>query len=195
MHHIFHTQAFILSSRPQGEANMVYSLYTRELGLIRATAQGVRLEKSKLRYALQDFSVARIDLVRGKDIWRITSATPGFLYTEVQSHVVGMRLLTRTSALIERLVQGESEVHEHIYDDVLALLHYLDTTSYEVKRYETAELCFVLRLLKELGYIGNYEQYALYTREDFLFSDIEHVSFDKKTLVFEINRALRESHL
>ena len=68
MHHIYHTEAFVLGSRNVGEANKMLSLYTRELGLVYAHAQGIRLGKSKLRFGLQDFSHATVDLVQGKDI-------------------------------------------------------------------------------------------------------------------------------
>jgi len=64
MHHIYHTHGFILSSRNNGEANRMLMIYTREMGLIRAVAQGIRLHKSKLRFTLQDFSYVNVDLVR-----------------------------------------------------------------------------------------------------------------------------------
>ena len=68
MHHKFHTDALIVGSAVFGEANKVYELFTRDFGMIRASAQGVRLAKSKLKYALQDLSYVRVDLVQGKGI-------------------------------------------------------------------------------------------------------------------------------
>ena len=73
-HHIYHTQGFVLSSRNVGEANKILTVFTRELGLIRATVQGIRLNKSKLKFSIQDLSFATIDFVKGKEVWRITSA-------------------------------------------------------------------------------------------------------------------------
>jgi DNA repair protein RecO (recombination protein O) len=61
MHHIYHTEGFILSSRNVGEANKILTIYTREIGFVKALAQGVRLVKSKLRFALHDFSYTNID--------------------------------------------------------------------------------------------------------------------------------------
>ena len=76
MHHIHHTEAFVLGSSPKGEDSKLLRLYTRELGLVYAHAQAVRKLSSKLRFTLQDFSRASVDLVRGKEIWRVTTATP-----------------------------------------------------------------------------------------------------------------------
>ena len=53
-HHVYTTPAYLIESTPSGEANKSYLLFTKDLGMIRATAQGVRLLKSKLRYSLQD---------------------------------------------------------------------------------------------------------------------------------------------
>ncbi len=50
------------------------SIFTRELGLVRATAQGIRLEKSKLRYSSQLYSFGIFSFVHGKEFWRLTSA-------------------------------------------------------------------------------------------------------------------------
>ena len=76
MHHLHHTEAYVLGSSPKGEDSKLLRLYTRELGLVYAHAQGVRKLSSKLRFTLQDFSLATVDLVRGREIWRVTTATP-----------------------------------------------------------------------------------------------------------------------
>jgi len=75
MHHIYHTEGIILGNKNYGEAGKYYSVFTRDLGMIYASAQGVRKMSSKLRFILQDFSCIKMDFVRGKDFWRITSAS------------------------------------------------------------------------------------------------------------------------
>ena len=75
MYHIHHTEGIILGSKNFGEAGRYYFIFTRDLGMIYASAQGVRKMSSKLRYILQDFSYIKIDLVKGKDFWRVASAS------------------------------------------------------------------------------------------------------------------------
>src|SRR5574343_294251 len=101
MHHIYHTTAFVLGHADIKEADRFFILFTRELGVVRATAQGIRKLSSRLRYGLQDFSYARVDLVRGKDIWRITSAKK----IETEGLHIPERLLVfaRVLELIRRL--------------------------------------------------------------------------------------------
>ena len=86
MHHKYSTEAFILKSLHHKDADKVYVLFTENFGLIRASAQGVRLLKSKLRYHLSDFSCINISLVRGRDYWRIVGAekSAGFIHGKIK---------------------------------------------------------------------------------------------------------------
>ena len=74
MHPIHTTPGFIIGSRPSGEAGKMISIFTRDLGLVFASAQGIRFEKSKLRPFTQDYSFGQFSFVRGKEYWRLTSA-------------------------------------------------------------------------------------------------------------------------
>src|SRR5690349_11857408 len=76
MYAIHTTPGFIIGSRPYGEAGKMLSIFTRDLGLVLAAAQGIRLEKSKLRYSAQDYSFGTFSLVRGKEFWRLTNSAP-----------------------------------------------------------------------------------------------------------------------
>lgn len=42
--------------------------------MLYASAKSVREERSKQRYALQEFSHARVTLVRGRSGWKVTGA-------------------------------------------------------------------------------------------------------------------------
>ena len=119
-YHIYTTKGLVLSARPLREADRVYSILTRDFGLIRASATGVRKEASKLRGSLEPFIISNISLVRGKEYWRITSAEP------VQ-RVAAAPTLARPLALLQRLVQGEAP-HFELFDAVEAHLASDETT-------------------------------------------------------------------
>ena len=194
MHHIYHTNALILGSRNRGEANRMIILLTRELGLIHAVAQGVRLGKSKLRYALTDYAYAKVDLVRGREVWRITSATPVTSFPGLRKNSSGVRMLVQISKLLNRLIRGESEFQEVLFDDVYAAYEFLDKEERTPEIYEAVELSLVLRLLKTLGYVSDG---TLFGRVSAPFDPhtIDTTRLEKRQILIEINRALKESHL
>jgi DNA repair protein RecO (recombination protein O) len=194
MHHIHHTHSFIVGSRNIGEANKLFIIYTRELGLIRATAQGVRFTKSKLRFALQDFSYAHIDLVRGRDMWRITSATPVSSFPYARTDSQSLLFIARVGKLIERLCDGE-EPNEKIFDDVIQALYMLDGTTIEANSRQALELHVVLRTLNTLGYIGDSDALSVYLDGEFDDSKTEILLKEKRSIISHINKALNESQL
>lgn len=194
MHHIYHTHGFILSSRNSGEANKMLSIYTREMGLVRATCQGLRLHKSKLRFALQDFSYTKVDLVRGKEIWRVTSATNITSFPYARSDRQSLLLIARLSKLIERFCNGEEESNK-IFDDFLQALYLLDDTSISKETREALELHLVLRIMNSLGYIGESTMLSSYLSNSFDQVEIEGLLKERQSIIAHINKALNESGL
>ena len=192
-HHIYHTEAFILDSREVGEANRAFSLFTRELGLVVATAQGVRLLKSKLRYTLQDYAHVKVDLVRGKEIWRVVSGGP----TPPQlAHDILLPLYARVCKLVLRLCHGE-EKNEELFEIMLDFFNYSESVDEEtVKEYfAPLEIVLVLKVLYTLGYIGDSSIIELFIAKKFGEINLQNVMSQKNVFVSYINLALSESHL
>lgn len=73
MYATYTTNALVCGTYRKNTADATYALFTADSGMIYATARSVREERSRQRYALQDFSLVRISLVRGKSGWRIGS--------------------------------------------------------------------------------------------------------------------------
>ncbi len=194
MHHIHHTEAYILAHVAKREADREIYLYTKDLGLIRAPAQGVRKLSSKLRYVLQDFSLVRVDLVRGRDTWRITSASLIDTSPEVIRNPASLKLMAQVAKLVMRLCQGESPNPE-IFEDIVTASRFLNRRDVTAKEQEITELTLVLRILHNLGYVGNTDTLSSYLGQEFLPESISYERLAKKTILFEINRALRESQL
>lgn len=138
-YHIYTTKALILSHTPRREADRIYSLLTRDLGLIRASAGGVRKISSKLRGSLEPLAFASVSLVRGKEFWRITSV-------EFIQRVEPEEAKARPLALLEQLVQGET-AHPELFDKIERLL----TTEEDIST--SPEVNLVAHILFHLGYL------------------------------------------
>ncbi len=194
MHHIHHTHGFILSSRNIGEANKMLSIYTREMGLVKVIAQGIRLHKSKLRFTLQDFSYVNVDLVRGKEVWRVTSAKHINSFPLARASFSSLLLIMRVSKLLERLCGGEGP-SETIFDDFIQALYLLDEKEIESASREALELHLVLRIMNSLGYIGDSDILAEYLSSSFDHSKTKEILRKRQSIIAHINKALNESQL
>lgn len=192
-HHIHHTEGYILGSAGVGEANRYIIIFTRELGVIGAVAQSVRRIESKLRYALQDFSHARIDVVRGKHSWRITSAQALHDLDAIHTDQAKLRPYVRTLMLVRRLCSGE-EPNEELFtmlNDAFSFLTANDLSSSELEGWEVV---LSVRMLHNLGYI------SVQRIDTFLVGEIDRTLcaqayMTRATLMGEINAALKESQL
>lgn len=145
---MYTTRALILSSRERSAADRVVRMFTETAGMVDARAAAVREEKSKMRYALQPLSFARVTLVRGKREWRVTGAEPDqnlFFAATDRTCRAGIVHIART---LERLVRGEEEARSLftlIEDGVLHL---------RTESHEDASRILVLRALATLGYVA-----------------------------------------
>jgi recombinational DNA repair protein (RecF pathway) len=218
MSHTIHTTTgFIIESHPYGEAGKLLSIFTRDLGLVRAVAQGIRLEKSKLRYHTQDFSMSEFSFVRGKELWRLTNAQEGFLIEKSSSSSKGhdvsqaAELINRIGLLLRRLLHGE-EPHIELFEHIEATITFLDTigtTSSEVsnegvakslqlnpEQWQTLESLIVFRVFNLLGYIGSDTQLDDRLRvAPFSHELIAEIADRRLIMNNHINKAIRESHL
>jgi len=193
MHHIYHTEGIILESRNQGEAGRYYAIFTRDLGMIYASASGVRKASSKLRYVLQDFAYLKIDLVRGKDFWRITSASKTNSLESLHKNKEIFPVFYQISKLLKRLLAGE-EANESLFQDLIKGLHILEETKGK-KEIENVEVVIVLRILANLGYLGRQDSLehliASPVADDLIFE----VAKNRTAILSEINKALKETQL
>ncbi len=194
MYHIYHTRGLILDSSQIGESNRFYKIFTEDLGLVGASAQAVREEKSKLRYVLQDFSWVTLDLVRGKEVWRITSAGECTNLSIINGDHARFKLFARTCLLVLRLVHGEGR-GDNLFHDLVLMTEFLEKDSVDVKLELAFEAIVALRILAHLGYLDP----AKY--EDFLYpaplstaclSEFEKIRIPA---LHSIDEALRESQL
>jgi DNA repair protein RecO len=193
MHHIYHTEGIILGSKNYGEAGKYYSIFTRDLGMVYASAQGVRKVSSKLRFVLQDFAYLNVDLVRGKDFWRVTSVSKTNGLGEITKRPETLSIFKNIARLLKRLLAGE-DANVALFADVLSGLFILEK-SVTKDELRNIEAILVLRILSNLGYIGESKTLDNLIKSPFKENLVFEVSKSRGEILNQINKALKETHL
>jgi len=193
MHHIYHTEGLILGSKNYGEAGKYYAVFTRDLGMIHASAQGVRKMSSKLRFILTDYSYIKLDLVRGKDFWRLTSASKTNKLENISKNSETLRIYANISRLLQRLLAGE-DANEELFKDLLSGFTILEKAKTQ-DELRNIEAIIVLRVLDNLGYIGDDEMLKSILKSPFEENLIFEVGKSRMKILSHINKALGETHL
>jgi len=193
-HTIHHTEGLVLSGVNTREADRYLTIFTKDFGMVRAQAQGVRKITSKLRYSLQDFSYTKIDLVRGREKWRITNATKIKSFNNITQTPFTFQILGNISKLLKRLVPGE-EKNEPLFNHIIATFSFLNEGGLTMAEWKDMELVIVLRILYHLGYVGGDENEEAVTSAFIDKSLLESIRPQRKKILAEINKSLEESQL
>lgn len=194
MHYIYTTKAIIIKSISIGEANKYYFLLTEDLGYIMASAQGVRLDKSKLKGHLQDFCFVSVSLVKGKVIWRITSVDTieqGDFINDINKLIA----IKNVFSLLIRLLHGE-EKNEQLFFSLESFYNFLLKNKLSQDNIINLETITVLRVLYHLGYFKKSFDLIDFVKDNNLsVKELDIFNNFKKVAIFDINSALDETHL
>lgn len=188
-HAIYQTKAIILKTKNMRESNKLVYLYTEKFGLIYANLQAGRELRSKMRYHAHPQSLVWVDLVAGKNIWRVTGVHEyKSSYELARGPWYG--LAERLSQSILRLCKGEEE-HKGLWDYLEYFYHNIFNQSLEQE--PELEISFMVAFLKELGYWHEKDDFSL---DDFLGQErILFIKNNKADYIKKINMALVESQL
>jgi DNA repair protein RecO len=144
------TEALVCGSFLHNTADKVFILFTREMGMLYATAKSVREERSKQRFALQDFSLIRVSLIKGKQGWRVGSVeakTNYFTKAEDRTSRGSVVLIFKT---LRRFIHGE-ESTPILFDFCLLALEGVGRIMSKERSFW--DLIVELKILNELGYV------------------------------------------
>ena len=147
------TEAIVCGSKASMTSDRSYLLFTREAGMLWASARSVREERSRQRYALQDFSLIRVSLVKGKSGWRIGSVESimnPFMQAPNRLGRAGVAYLVK---LVRRYIHGEQPV-EGVFDDVVAAFSLVQEVP-DANMLAQLQRVVEVRLLHTLGYVAN----------------------------------------
>lgn len=185
------TEAIVCGTFNRNTADRSYLLFTREAGMLYAEARSVREERSRQRMALQDFSLVRVSLVKGKHSWKVGSiqSEKNFFLSASDKEARGSVVFI-TKFL--RRFYGSQEAAPALFDYVVGAFQLLSTT---LKDREQLEKIIQARILFELGYVDIkvLPEVVMCTVEDLLTTTITDSANHALTPI--IDKAVSLSHL
>ena len=196
-YHIYTTDGIILKRTPIGEANAYFHILTEDFGLIIASAQAVRKSISKLRPALQEYTLVSVSCVKGKNGWKVTNVIEknNFFFS---TQTNGQRVVAQVVSVILKMIPGEAP-HPEIFQTVrTGFVRLTDGSADEVENnISNIEILMVLRVLYHLGYVvsDNHTKEFLKNTEEWDDSVLNDISAQRREVITLINKALEASQL
>ena len=158
--------------------------------MLYASARSVRNEKSKQRFALQDFSHLRISLVKGKSGWRIGSVESLENHYGQAADKAARGSVVNIYRWLRRFLKGEEPAGELYNYSLLAL----KAVTKDIKSRSIVERIIELRVLTELGYVDIKKVPAVVMEQpNKIEGDISKT--DEKIIEDLLSQAITSSHL
>jgi len=150
------TKAIVCGSRSNNTSDKSLLLFTREAGMLWASARSVREERSKQRFSLQDFSLVKVSLIKGKTGWKIGSIECEKNFFTLSTTQSARITVINVVKLTRQFIQGEA-YQPQLFDDFKSVLD-----QSVIKEGKHLVAIYTLRLLHNLGYIATENSFENY---------------------------------
>lgn len=191
----YQTQAIVIAFENRGEADRIVTLLTKDFGMLRAHVQSVRETRSKQRFGLQLFSLCHVNLILGKEFWRVAGVEPQENYgMQLVQHERAYGVVVRTTKLLRRLIQGE-EIQVELFEEIHDALRFLTKQSLDEETIQYFETLMILRVLHHLGYWANTDEAPWLVDSELSHEVLMQTADNQQNLIERINMSLQETQL
>ncbi|MBC7327586.1 DNA repair protein RecO [bacterium] len=154
------TNAVVLRTINQGEADRIVTLFTEAQGKLSAIAKGARKPQNSLAPLTQVFAYSRVLLVKGKNLYILTQ---GKLKYNFPAFIQDIERFASASALVEIVdrMTEEGAPDKFIFDYLLAHLYVME----KAREPELILRSWELKLLSHLGYKPHLENCIICGKE------------------------------
>jgi DNA repair protein RecO len=193
----YKTRGIVIGGSNVGEASRIYNIFTRDFGLVRVRAQGVRNLNSKLKSHLQNLYLINAHLIKGKSGWRVTESYKiRNLPESFGSNKSKLQSVARTLLFLKRMLP-EEDGNAFLFDIISGALNFLEKEeNLNDNDILNAERLTILRVMRNLGYIkervlaDNFLESLDYNK--ILLGEIDKI---KSLATREINESIKASQL
>jgi len=147
----YRTQGFILKKTDRGEADRIFTIYTKDFGKLEILAKAERKIKSKLKGGLELFYLSEIEFIQGKTHKTLTDVILIENFPILRKDLERLPLAYRISEVLDNLIKGQ-EVDEEIWNLLNETFQKLNTYNLKPNTYDLIYYYFLWNLLSISGY-------------------------------------------
>ncbi|MFH1657426.1 MAG: DNA repair protein RecO [bacterium] len=147
----YRTEGLFLKRIDRGEADQVFTVYTKDFGKLKIFAKAVRKVKSKLKTAAEIFYYSEIEFVQGKTHKILTDAVCVEKFPNLRKNLLKLQIAYKIGQMIDDLLDGE-ERDKEVWDLIMAIFKKLETDFNDNSKIETVYYYFLWNFFSILGY-------------------------------------------
>ena len=147
----YRTPGIILKKIDRGEADQIFTIYTKDFGKLEILGKAIRKISSKLRSGAEIFYLTEIEFIQGKTHKTLTDAISLDKFENLRKDLKKLAIAYKISEVLDNLVKGQ-EPDEKIWNLLNETFYKLNDYKLKAERYKLIYYCFLWNLLSILGY-------------------------------------------
>ncbi len=147
----YRTLGLILKKEDRGEADQLFTIYTKDFGRLEILAKGIRKITSKLRSGVDIFYLSEIEFIQGKVYKTLTDAILIEKFEGLRKNLLKLKIASKISEFFDNLVR-EVEADEKIWQLLTETLEKLNNSQPTTDSLQLIYYYFLWNLLSILGY-------------------------------------------
>jgi DNA repair protein RecO (recombination protein O) len=147
----YRTQGFILKKNERGEADRIFTIYTKDFGKLELLAKAERKIKSKLRSGLELFYLSEVEFIQGKAYKTLTDTILINNFKNLRKDFKKLKIAYQISEVLDNLVKGQ-EADLKIWYLLNEVFNKLNDSSFVIRHSSLLYYYFLWNLLSILGY-------------------------------------------
>lgn len=147
----YRTQGFVLKKEDRGEADRIFTIYTKDFGKLELLAKAERKIKSKLRAGLELFYLSEIEFIQGRAQKTLTGAVLINNFKNLRKDSEKLATAYQISGVLDKLVKGQ-EADEKIWYLLGETFERLNNSSFLYVSSYMIYYYFLWNFLSILGY-------------------------------------------
>lgn len=147
----YRTQGIVLKKADRGEADQLFTIYTKDFGKLEILGRAIRKIKSKLRAGIDIFYLSEIEFIQGKAQKTLTEAFLIDRFRAIRKDFKKLKIAYKISEVLDNLVFGQ-EPDKKIWQLVFNTFQGLNNPQLPIAKYQLLYFYFLWKLLSFLGY-------------------------------------------
>ena len=147
----YRTQGLILKKEDRGEADRLFTVYTKDFGKLRILARSVRKISSKLRSGAEIFYLSELEFIQAKRHKTLTGAVPIEDFKNLRSDLNRMKVAYQIAEALDDFIKGP-EADSRIWNLLLKVFRRLDSQKFPPENLKLLYRYFLFNFLSLMGY-------------------------------------------
>jgi len=147
----YRTQGFILKKTDRGEADRIFTIYTKDFGKLEILGKAIRKISSKLRSGTELFYLSEVEFIQGKTHKTLTDVMLIESFPNLRKDLEKLSIAYRISEVLDDLIKGQ-EADEEIWELLEETFIKLNNLKIENEKLKIIYYYFLWNILSISGY-------------------------------------------